>query len=334
MVLDFEVILQSYFKIMSIISKDISKAVKLLKAEELVAIPTETVYGLAGNIYSEKAIKAIFETKKRPFFNPLIVHIASIDQLTSTVEYIPKKAQLLAEAFWPGPITLVLKKKNTIPDLITGGKDTVAVRVPNHPTILKLLKQLEFPLAAPSANPFSSISPTTAKHVETYFKDQIPMVLDGGPCTSGIESTIIGFENDEPIIYRLGSTAIEDIEAVVGTVAIKNTKEASPDAPGMLARHYAPKTKTILTDNVIDAVKLQDNKRIGVLVFKTKIENPNILSQIILSETGNMSEAASKLYDALHQLDKQNLDIIIAEEFPDYGLGKSINDRLTRATKH
>ncbi|WP_458627860.1 L-threonylcarbamoyladenylate synthase [Winogradskyella sp. PC D3.3] len=319
---------------MSIISKDISKAVQLLTAEELVAIPTETVYGLAGNIYSEKAIKAIFETKKRPFFNPLIVHISSIDQLTSIVEYIPKKAQLLAEAFWPGPMTLVLKKKNTIPDLITGGKATVAVRVPNHPTILKLLNQLDFPLAAPSANPFSSISPTTAKHVETYFKDQIPMVLDGGPCTSGIESTIIGFENDEPIIYRLGSTAIEAIEAVVGKVEIKNTKEVSPDAPGMLARHYAPKTTTILTNNMIDAVKLEADKRIGVLAFKAKIENPNIVSQIILSETGNMLEAASKLYDALHQLDKQNLDIIIAEEFPDYGLGKSINDRLTRATKH
>lgn len=318
---------------MSIISKDISKAVQLLIAEELVAIPTETVYGLAGNIYSEKAIKSIFETKKRPFFNPLIVHISSINKLTSIVEYIPEKAQLLAEAFWPGPVTLVLKKKHTIPDLITGGKDTVAVRVPNHPTILELLNQLDFPLAAPSANPFSSISPTTAEHVETYFKDNIKMVLDGGPCTSGIESTIIGFENDEPIIYRLGSTAIEDIEDVVGKVEIKNTKEVSPDAPGMLARHYAPKTKTILTDNVIDAVKLEANQRVGVLVFKSKLDNPNIVSQIILSETGNITEAASKLYDALHQLDKQNLDVIIAEEFPDYGLGKSINDRLTRATK-
>ncbi len=160
------------------------------------------------------------------------------------------------------------------------------------------------------------------------------MVYDGGACTSGIESTIIGFENDEPIIYRLGSTAIEDIEAVVGKIEIKNTKEVSPDAPGMLARHYAPKTKTILTKNIIEAVTLHSNKRIGLLCFKTKIEDPNVVSQITLSQTGNMSEAASKLYDALHQLDKQNLDIIIAEEFPDYGLGKSINDRLTRATKN
>jgi len=323
---------------MSIISKDISKAIALLNAEEIVAIPTETVYGLAGNIYSEKAIKSIFETKKRPFFNPLIVHIPSIDQLPNIVAYIPKKAQLLAEAFWPGPITLVLKKQDTIPDLITGGKDTVAVRVPNHPTILELLHQLDFPLAAPSANPFSSISPTTAEHVETYFKDSIKMVLDGGHCTSGIESTIIGFENDEPIIYRLGSTALEDIEAVVGKIEIKNTVKSQtadiPNAPGMLARHYAPKTKTILSKDIENVIQLHNTKRIGLLVFKTKIESPNISSQIILSEKGDMAEAASQLYDALHQLDKQDLDLIIAEEFPDYGLGKSINDRLTRATKN
>lgn len=326
---------------MSIISKDISKAIQLLTAENIVAIPTETVYGLAGNIYSEKAIKAIFETKKRPFFNPLIVHIPSIDELSKIVEYVPEKAQLLAEAFWPGPITLVLKKKAIIPDLITGGKDTVAVRVPNHPTTLELLKQLDFPIAAPSANPFSSISPTTAQHVETYFKDTIKMVLDGGACTSGIESTIIGFENDEPIIYRLGSTAIEDIEAVVGKIEIKNSviesqkvaTQETPDAPGMLARHYAPKTKTVLTENITETINLYANQRIGVLVFNSELENPQIETQIVLSKNGNLEEAASKLYDALHQLDTFDLDIIIAEKFPDYGLGKSINDRLLRATK-
>ncbi|WP_417861208.1 L-threonylcarbamoyladenylate synthase [Winogradskyella sediminis] len=323
---------------MSIISKDISKAVALLTAEDIVAIPTETVYGLAGNIYSEKAIKAIFETKKRPFFNPLIVHIPSIDELSNIVEHIPAKAQLLAEAFWPGPITLVLKKKGIIPDLITGGKDTVAVRVPNHPTTLELLNRLDFPLAAPSANPFSSISPTTAQHVETYFKDAIKMVLDGGACTSGIESTIIGFENDEPMIYRLGSKSLEDIEAIVGTIEIKNSvksqTEAIPDAPGMLERHYAPKTKTILTTNILESINLHKNKRIGLLTFQSEIDHPNIEVQIALSTSGVLVESASNLYDVLHQLDKMHLDIIIAEEFPDYGLGKSINDRLTRATKH
>jgi L-threonylcarbamoyladenylate synthase len=318
---------------MSIISKDISKAVTILNNEELVAIPTETVYGLAGNIYSEKAIKAIFETKKRPRFNPLIVHIPSKDHLNEIVESIPEKAKLLAETFWPGPITLVLKKQSIIPDIITAGKDTVAVRVPNHPTTIELLNQLEFPLAAPSANPFNRISPTTAEHVEGYFKNKIKMVLDGGACKKGIESTIIGFENDEPIIYRLGSTSIEAIEAVVGKIDIKNKKDIAPEAPGMLERHYAPKTKTILTDNLNKAIKAHTGKRIGVLAYSDIIDDDVIDFKIVLSEDNNLQEAASKLYDALHQLDQQNLDIIIAEQLPDYGLGKSINDRLLRATK-
>ncbi|WP_431108502.1 L-threonylcarbamoyladenylate synthase [Winogradskyella poriferorum] len=318
---------------MSIISTDLSKAAELLNNEELVAIPTETVYGLAGNIFSEKAVKAIFETKERPFFNPLIVHIPNIDYLETIVDAIPEKAKLLAEAFWPGPITLVLKKKSIIPDLITGGKDTVAVRIPNHPLTLELLNQLDFPLAAPSANPFNRISPTKAEHVESYFKDKIKMVLDGGACKSGIESTIIGFENSEPIIYRLGSTSIEAIEAVVGTIEIKNKKEVAPDAPGMLERHYAPKTKTILTSHLKEAVEANKNLRIGLLTYNDILNDDAIHFKIVLSEGKNLEEAASKLYDALHQLDQQDLDLIIAERLPDYGLGKSINDRLTRATK-
>lgn len=316
---------------MSIISKDIEKAVALLSANKLVAIPTETVYGLAGNIYSEKAITSIFETKQRPLFNPLIVHIPSPDDLIKIVSEIPEKAKQLANAFWPGPLTLVLPKKDIIPDLITAGKNTVAVRVPNHPLTLQLLKQLPFPLAAPSANPFNRISPTTAVHVEDYFKDKIEMVLDGGACKNGIESTIIGFENDRPIIYRLGSISIEDIEAVVGKIAIKNKKENSPEAPGMLNKHYAPKTQTVLSNNILEDLKKYSNKRVGVLSFKSSLKSETIKHQIILSETGNLSEATSKLYDAMHQLDSLNLDIIIAEIFPDFGLGKSMNDRLKRA---
>ena len=317
---------------MSIISANISKAVILLNEGELVAIPTETVYGLAGNIYSEKAIKSIFETKKRPFFNPLIVHIPSVASLETIVSDIPEKAKLLANAFWPGSLTLVLKKKSTIPDLITAGKDTVAVRVPNHPVTLKLLNLLAFPLAAPSANPFGSISPTKPEHVERYFKNDIKMVLDGGACENGIESTIIGFENDEPVVYRLGSLSLEAIEAVIGKVAVKNKKETNPDAPGMLERHYAPATLTILTHDVESAINNHPNKRIGVLVFKNFIDNTAITSQIVLSKKGDLQEAASHLYNAMHEMDTQKLDIIIAEKFPDFHLGKSINDRLQRAT--
>ena len=316
---------------MSIISKDIQKAVQLLTEDQLVAIPTETVYGLAGNIFSEKAIKSIFSTKKRPFFNPLIVHIPSIASLSDIVTHVPEKAKLLAAAFWPGSLTLVLKKSNKIPDLITAGKDTVAVRVPNHPVTLELLKQLPFPLAAPSANPFGSISPTKPTHVENYFKNDIQMVLDGGSCANGIESTIIGFENDEPIIYRLGALPVEDIEAIIGTVLVKNKKEESPDAPGMLARHYAPQTSTLLVADVAAEVKKHSEKKIGVLVFKSSLNDENI-TEIILSREGSLQEAAARLYDAMHELDTKNLDIIIAERFVEFGLGKSINDRLQRAT--
>jgi L-threonylcarbamoyladenylate synthase len=289
------------------------------------------VYGLAGNIFSEKAIKSIFSTKKRPFFNPLIVHIPSIDSLENIVTHIPEKAKLLAAAFWPGSLTLVLKKSDKIPAIITAGKDTVAVRIPNHPVTLALLKQLPFPLAAPSANPFGSISPTKPAHVEGYFKNKIQMVLDGGSCANGIESTIIGFEDGEPIIYRLGALPLEDIEAVIGKVAIKNKKEENPDAPGMLARHYAPKTSTFLVANVFSEVKKHSGKKIGVLVFKASLHDKNI-TEIILSKEGSMQEAASKLYAAMHELDHKNLDVIIAEKFPAFGLGNSINDRLQRAT--
>ena len=316
---------------MSIISKDIQKAVQLLTEDQLVAIPTETVYGLAGNIFSEKAIKSIFSTKQRPFFNPLIVHIPSVKSLNDLVTHVPEKAKLLAAAFWPGSMTLVLKKSKTIPDIITAGKDTVAVRVPNHPITLALLKKLPFPLAAPSANPFGSISPTKPAHVENYFRNSIKMVLDGGSCANGIESTIIGFENEEPVIYRLGALPLEEIEAVIGTVSIKNKKEEKPDAPGMLARHYAPKTSTFLVDDVAAEVKKNTGKKMGVLVFKSSLNNENI-TEIILSKNGSLQEAASKLYSAMHDLDSKNLDLIIAERFSEFGLGKSINDRLQRAT--
>jgi L-threonylcarbamoyladenylate synthase len=194
-----------------------------------------------------------------------------------------------------------------------------------------LLKQLPFPLAAPSANPFGSISPTKPEHVARYFKNDIKMVLDGGSCANGIESTIIGFENDEPIIYRLGALPLEDIEAVVGKLAIKNNKEENPDAPGMLARHYAPKTSTFLVTDVLSEVKKHAGKKIGILVFKSSLNYENI-TEIVLSKEGCMQEAASKLYAAMHALDHKNLDIIIAEKFPNFGLGNSINDRLQRAT--
>ena len=209
---------------MTIVSSDIQKAIQLLSQDDLVAIPTETVYGLGGNIFSERAIRKIFELKKRPLFNPLIVHLSGAEELERYVEHVPENARLLAEHFWPGSLTFVLKKRAIVPDLVTAGKDTVAVRVPKHATTLQLLKEAGFPLAAPSANPFGSISPTRAEHVANYFDGALAMVLDGGACQHGIESTIVGFEGEEPVIYRLGSISMEEIQEVVGAVALKNKK--------------------------------------------------------------------------------------------------------------
>lgn len=316
------------------ISKDLDLAKNLLENDELVAIPTETVYGLAGNIFSEKAIKKIFETKQRPFFNPLIVHLHSIDSLAEVCTEVPLKAKLLANMFWPGPLTLVLKKQNSISDLVTGGKDTVAVRIPNHPLTLDLLSKLDFPLAAPSANPFGSISPTTAEHVANYFSNTLPLVLDGGNCENGIESTIIGFENEEPILYRLGAISREEIESVVGPILIKNKNENAPEAPGMLTRHYAPLTKTILVNDVKKEIEKYPTKRIGLLLFNNvTIDKEDVVVEI-LSKKGSFKEATANLYAAMHRLDTQNLDLIIAQKFPEIDLGNSINDRLERATKN
>lgn len=316
------------------ISKELDLAKNLLENDEVVAIPTETVYGLAGNIFSEKAIKKIFETKKRPFFNPLIVHVHSLACLETICSEIPLKAKLLANNFWPGPLTLVLKKQNSISDLVTGGKDTVAVRIPNHFLTLELLSKLDFPLAAPSANPFGSISPTSAEHVANYFSNTLPLVLDGGNCENGIESTIIGFENEDPILYRLGAISREEIESVIGPILLKNNNQNAPEAPGMLTRHYAPLTKTILVNDVKKEIEKYPTKKIGLLLFNNvTIDKEDVVIEI-LSKKGSFKEATANLYAAMHRLDTQNLDLIIAQKFPEIDLGNSINDRLERATKN
>ncbi len=316
----------------SIVSSDIKKAAAILNANDVVAIPTETVYGLAGNIFSKEAIDKIYRVKNRPSFNPLIVHIHSVEQIEELASEFPEKAQQLAKAFWPGSLTLVLPKNKIIPDWITAGKNTVGLRIPNHQVTLELLKSLDFPLAAPSANPSNRISPTKSKHVDDYFKDKIQMVLEGGECENGIESTIIGFEHGEPILYRLGSIAIEDIEKVIGEISIKNKEESTPDAPGMLLKHYSPTTKTYLVDDINAFLKTIQNKKIGVLKFD---DSPVLAVEHleILSIKSDLKEATANLYAALHKLDSLSLDIIVAERLPETGLGKSINDRLERAAK-
>lgn len=316
-----------------VITKSIEKAKIALNKGGVIAIPTETVYGLAANIFNENAIKNIFKIKDRPLDNPLIVHLASQDRLSEVVSEIPKAAQKLADQFWPGPLTLLLPKSDKVPDLVTAGLSRVGVRVPDHKVTLELLAKLDFPLAAPSANPFKRISPTTATQVEAYFGDQVEVILEGGECKRGLESTIVGFENENAVIYRLGSITREDIEKCLGSsVELKNKKQSAPDSPGMLLKHYSPHTPMLLSDDVSASLPDHANKKIGLLRFKKELEDKSVKAQIVLSKKGDLEEAASRLYQAMQDLDNAGIDLIIAERFPDHGLGATINDKLERAS--
>jgi L-threonylcarbamoyladenylate synthase len=310
---------------------EIQKAISLLQQNDVIAIPTETVYGLAGNAFNETAVAKIFEIKQRPLYNPLIVHIKSIEFLNTVAQNIPAIAMQLAQAFWPGPLTLVLEKKDCIPDIVTAGKKSVAVRIPNHALCLQLLNALDFPLAAPSANPFGKISPTSASHVAKQLGSMLPFILDGGPCEKGLESTIIGFENETPILLRVGALSQEIIEQVIGPIKNLDANNKTILAPGMLAKHYSPNTKFIATNDVAGVIQLNSSLKIGVIKY-CKSENNNVIhTEIILSPTANINEAAQNLYNTMHRLDEMQLDLIIAETFKNEGLGKTINDRLQRA---
>lgn len=315
---------------MALISKDIELAVKLLNEGEVIGIPTETVYGLAGNALNSDAVAGIFEVKNRPTFDPLIIHTHSIGQFTNYVEIKDERVYTLAEKFMPGPLTLLLPKKTVIPDLVTSGLDTVAIRIPQHPLSLALLSQLDFPLAAPSANPFGYISPTSALHVNQQLGEQIKLILDGGECQVGIESTIVGFDGNDTIVYRKGGLAIEDIEAVVGKVKVIEHSSSNPLAPGMLKSHYAPRKPLILVDNSFQIAK--DTTRAGYLGFKHYRQDIPKENQLLLSATGDFKEAAKNLFSFMRQLDDSNIDVIYTSLLPEKDLGLAINDRIRRAT--
>jgi len=315
---------------MAEIGKDISKAASLLKQGKLVAIPTETVYGLAANALDVEAATKIFVAKNRPYFDPLIVHVQSGDAVREYAERIPDKAIELVKRFWPGPLTVLLPKKNIIPDLVTAGLDRVGLRCPDHPMTLELLRSISFPLAAPSANPFGYVSPTTPLHVNDQLGNEIEYILDGGECKVGIESTIAGFEEDGPVIYRLGGFRVEDIESVTGRVQVNTTSVSNPQAPGQLQSHYAPR-KQVLIGDIQQLISENRSKSIGVLSFK-KLNLPSeVKKEIVLSPSGNLNEAAQILFSALRELDKSDIEIILTELVPDTALGRAINDRLRRA---
>jgi L-threonylcarbamoyladenylate synthase len=309
----------------------ISLAKTQLEAGGVVAIPTETVYGLAANALDPVAVAKIFEAKNRPFFDPLIVHVSSIAEIKKWTLAIHPKLQALLEAFSPGPLTVLLPKNDKIPDLVTSGLTTVGIRIPNHPLTLELLSQLDFPLCAPSANPFGYVSPTTAQHVADQLGDKIDGILDGGACTVGVESTIVGIENDEVTVYRLGGLAIEAIEKTVGKMILNANQNSNPQAPGMLDAHYAPR-KPLLVGDIARLASENKNEKMGLISFENAFENSPFLERKVLSPQGSLTEAASKLFEAIRALDQSEVTLILAEHFPDKGLGRAINDRLKRAS--
>lgn len=312
---------------------DITRARAYLEQGELVAIPTETVYGLAANGTSKTAIQRIYAAKGRPSNNPLILHFPNLEAIKPFVDCISEEVQLLADAFWPGPLTLLLSKSDLVLDMVTAGLPRVAVRVPNHPKTLALLEQLDFPLAAPSANPSGYISPTQASHVEQQLGNKIAMVLDGGACKKGLESTILGWdEQGQPIIYRKGVITAEAIEQVLHKLP-QNHNAKTLEAPGMLSLHYAPKTTTVLSVNVQETVEVHSKKTIGLISFRKRYQTSfsGIAKEITLSSSGSLEEVAQKLYAAMHTMDHLGLDLIVIEKVPETGVGKAINDRLARS---
>ncbi len=311
---------------------DIKKAAALLADNQLVAVPTETVYGLAGNALSTVAVTRIFEVKNRPTFDPLIVHVASIQVAEKFVLDFNPLLRKLAEKFWPGPLTVLLPKKQTITDLVTSGLPHVAIRVPAHPLTLELLNSIDFPLAAPSANPFGYISPTTALHVEAQLGKHIPYILNGGACHVGIESTIVGIENNALCIYRLGGISKEAIEETAGqsaTLMIQTNEKVL--TPGQLSSHYAPDKKMVL-GNIEEWLQHVDPREVAILSFSKTFDELEPSRQIQLSRKADLHEAAQKLFASLRELDAMPVKMILAEQVPDVGLGRAINDRLKRAS--
>lgn len=313
---------------MAFIGRDILKVQGHLRSNQLIGFPTETVYGLAGNALSEEAILKIYEVKNRPKFDPLISHVDRIGKIEALVLDFPEKARQLAEKFWPGPMTLLLPRNEKIPDLLTSGLSRAAFRIPNHPDALAILKELDFPLAAPSANPFGFVSPTSAQHVQDQLGDKIDYIFDGGECSVGIESTVIGFEGGEVIVHRLGGLSIEEIEKEVGEVRLALNKSSNPDAPGQLKKHYSP-GKPVIIGDIGSLIEEHRERKVGVISFEKDF---GINKQIVLSPEGDLSQAAKGIFTALRTMKNSDVELIISQKFPDMGVGRAINDRLQRAS--
>ena len=336
-------------EILSASDRDLEKAAAALAAGRLVAFPTETVYGLGADAFNTTALARVFEAKNRPRFDPLIIHFAELGDLSRIVDIsgLDKTAKewlsILSERLWPGPLTLILPKRPELPGLATAGLDTAAVRFPSHPVAQKLIRLAGCPVAAPSANLFGCLSPTRAEHVVEQLGEKVDFIIDGGRTEVGLESTVLDLSREIPRILRPGGTSREAIEALIGPVALsneeprKNAEETGAQlspmlSPGQLKKHYAPRTPLLLCEPG-ELASLDFAPGEGRLYFSSPAKNNRSDADRtrVLSETGDLAEAAANLFDMLHDLDSMGLDLIRAEEAPGHGLGEAINDRLRRA---
>jgi L-threonylcarbamoyladenylate synthase len=306
----------------------------VLRGGGLVAFPTETVYGLGANALDARAVAGIFAAKQRPSFDPLIVHLGSVDDLEPLVGALTTQVSLLATAFWPGPLTLVVPRPAQVPGIVTSGLDTLAVRVPDHDVAHRLIAAAGTPVAAPSANPFGRLSPTRAEHVMAGLDGRIDVVLDGGPTRWGLESTIVDARGSRPVVLRLGAVPVEALADVAGGVDVRTVAGGRPATPGALPSHYAPGVPLQL----LTAEGTSEEKaRLAVLAFRS-VPGAGWGAAEVLSSRGDMVEAAAGLFEALHRLDAAARDhgllAIVAELLPEEGLGRVVNDRLRRAATH
>ncbi|NJN70277.1 MAG: threonylcarbamoyl-AMP synthase [Nitrospira sp.] len=312
-------------------SASIRLAGRTIKTGGLVAFPTETVYGLGCDATNAVAAARVFEAKQRPQFDPLIVHIADRMQLDAVVASQTPMAQKLMDAFWPGPMTLVLPKQSIIPDLVTAGLSTVAVRMPNHPIAQAFIREAGTPIAAPSANPFGYVSPTNARHVSESLGNRVDIILDGGPCQVGVESTIVSLLGPQPELLRPGSITLEQLMAVIGPVHCLSSNHTHPIAPGQLTRHYATLTPLTILASAETRPVLRPTERAGLLRISQSRESEIGFAAIeVLSPAGDIREAARNLFAGLRRLDSLGLDRIYAEPCKEEGLGVAIMDRLRR----
>jgi L-threonylcarbamoyladenylate synthase len=318
----------------------VRQAAQILREGNLVAFPTETVYGLGADALNHFAVEKVFQAKGRPADNPLIVHIASFDQISEIVREVPPPARTLADCFWPGPLTLVMKKTRSVPDIVTAHLDSVAVRIPRHPVTLALLRELGRGMVGPSANRSGRPSPTEAQHVIDDLAGRVDYILDAGPTEIGVESTVLDVTRHPPLILRQGGLSRETIEAIVGNVTVAVSEHDLARSPGTRHRHYAPNPKVVLVaeGNARHFAELvkgahADGARVGAIVHSERLDRHGV-DRSFRVEDPSPEAFARLLFRAMRDLEKEGVDLLIIEEVKEQGIGAAVMDRLRRASSH